>query len=506
MRTVARFQLETADDPQNAYSQVFDEIQSWRDQKFIFEDGIWINRKFGERADFDERIEGQDSWNSYAIVSKQSTGEALIEMEAKALFFENKTFLLSEIRALDATGNFIRPSITISAPGFLQNILSRDIPWRHTRGVDRVFSSAFKVDERNYLQFERLLLADERQLPLIVVSTDFGAQLIPALSETLAERGAGVCHVVTIDDDVSWRMTENLGKDWSCFNGAVRVFWPRTVLSSHPRKHPIWMADRLHARVENSKNPKILAADLILRNVFEASCYIPAPKEFEDSEAQIREATYTQARQELKGNRDYESLAESYAAEVDELKNKLARLQNEKRTAEENLQALLVANSGVLPTNSADIDDREDPPDFQTVKEAVEFFRKSSDDTILFPDDLADQLDSITPTAGPPQKLYQYLATLRTLSKELQKTGALGTTVVQWMKDQNKECSGESETKRAAGLFTFSVSNQDLEFELHLKVSNATSPDRCIRIYFLTQSKSPFIQIGCIASKKYLGL
>ncbi|MEM5583361.1 hypothetical protein WNZ15_12920 [Roseibium sp. AS2] len=506
MRTVARFQLTTADQPEEAYSLVFDEVQRWRDEKYILEDGVWQNRKFGGQADFEEKVGGQDSWSSYAIVSKQSTGQAAIEMVAKALLFENKTYLLCEIRAIDATGNFMRPNITISAPGFLKSILSKDISWRHARGIDRVFSSAFEVDEVSYLQFERLLLADERQLPLIVVSRDFGSQLIPGLSQTMAERGAGVCHVVTIDEDVSWKMTENLGRDWSCFNGAIRVFWPRTVLSSHPKKHPLWMADRLHARIEHSRNPKIYASDLILRSVFEASCYIPSPKEFEDVEAHSLEVGYRQARQEHEDNKDYQSLAESYAREADELRRKLALLQQEKRTAEENLQALMVANSGVLVEHSADLDERDETPEFQTVKEAVEFFRKNSGASIAFPDDLADQLDSIIPTAGPPQKLYLYLLALRSLTEELQEKGSLGNTVVNWMKDKNVDCSGESETKKASGLFQFSVAGQSRDFELHLKVSNATSPDRCIRIYFTNQSTSPFVLIGCIASKKYLNL
>lgn len=506
MRTVARFQLTTADEPEKAYSLVFDEIQGWRDKKYILKDGVWQNRRFGGQADFDEKVDGQDGWNSYAIVSKQSTGEAVIEMIAKVLLFKEKALFLCEIRAIDATGHFMRPNITISAPGFLKNILSDGTSWSHARGIDRVFPSAFEVDEGSYLQFERLLLADERQLPLIVVSRDFGSQLIPRLSQTLAERGAGICHVVTIDEDVSWKMTENLGRDWSCFNGAVRVFWPRTVLSSHPKKHPIWMADRLHARIEHSPNPKIFASDLILRSVFEASCYIPSPKEFEDVEAYSMEAGYRQARQELEDNEDYQRLADSYAKEADELRQKVLVLQQEKRTAEENLQALMVANSGALSEHSADLDERDETPDFQTVKEAVEFFRKNSTASIVFPDELADQLDSITPTAGPPQKLYHYLLALRSLSEELQNTGSLGNTVVQWMKDQNVDCSGESETKKASGLFQFSVGGQSQEFELHLKVSNATSPDRCIRIYFQSQGEAPFVHIGCIASKKYLNL
>lgn len=65
------------------------------------------------------------------------------------------------------------------------------------------------------------------------------APLMDAVS--LADRIAGVAKVYELADKwSSFRLTEVVGKPLSCFDGAVRIYWPGFSLQSDPFQHPLW--------------------------------------------------------------------------------------------------------------------------------------------------------------------------------------------------------------------------------------------------------------------------
>src|SRR5262249_23834546 len=72
----------------------------------------------------------------------------------------------------------------------------------------------------------RLIRDPERTLPLVVVSERERFAIHPALPDDLAKDLAALATVVSIDESASWTMTAAMGREWSCYNGAVRVYWP----------------------------------------------------------------------------------------------------------------------------------------------------------------------------------------------------------------------------------------------------------------------------------------
>jgi hypothetical protein len=57
----------------------------------------------------------------------------------------------------------------------------------------------------------------------------------------LAARLAGVAHVVTIEDRITYSLTARFGQAWSVFGGAIRIFRPGATTQGDPRDHRRWL-------------------------------------------------------------------------------------------------------------------------------------------------------------------------------------------------------------------------------------------------------------------------
>jgi len=78
----------------------------------------------------------------------------------------------------------------------------------------------------------------------------------------------------------------------------------------------------------------------------------------------------------------------------------------------------------------------------------------------------------------------------------------LGLYMVDWLKENGCLASGESETIRnnrtEMGKRTWDDGRAPREFNTHMKPSEATSPDRCVRIYFDWDTATEQIVVGWI--------
>lgn len=125
------------------------------------------------------------------------------------------------------------------------------------------------------------------------------------------------------------------------------------------------------------------------------------------------------------------------------------------------------------------------PP--STVEEAIRFAREKYASDLVFGDDVNRGVSGLAPTAGPPEKVLIYLGHLAAMAS-LRRAKGLGAAPVKWLQDRGADCTGESLTIRN------SVSEQRKRtwhdgtgkrvFETHMKPTDGTHPDRCVRIYF----------------------
>jgi len=108
-------------------------------------------------------------------------------------------------------------------------------------------------DEAEILVAE--LRADNRTLPIVVVSTNEGQPVWPDLAKELAFDLTGLAIVITIDDEAAWTMTSELGKADSCYLGAVRLYWPVRTFPTGEKHIPntVWTASSLLSNDHDGK-------------------------------------------------------------------------------------------------------------------------------------------------------------------------------------------------------------------------------------------------------------
>lgn len=63
----------------------------------------------------------------------------------------------------------------------------------------------------------------------------------------LASDLAGSAHVMVIDWDVTYEFSRIVGDEWSCFGGAVRIYWPGLFdfETDDPYVHPLYTAQTI---------------------------------------------------------------------------------------------------------------------------------------------------------------------------------------------------------------------------------------------------------------------
>lgn len=94
-------------------------------------------------------------------------------------------------------------------------------------------------------QFIQDLLSIKRYLPLILLSRDAWSEEPAVEPELILRRVLGLANVFIIDKRASFELTGELGRALSCFNGAIRVYWPGFTRSADPMNHPLFLSEKL---------------------------------------------------------------------------------------------------------------------------------------------------------------------------------------------------------------------------------------------------------------------
>jgi hypothetical protein len=391
-------------------------------------------------------------------------------------------------------------SFEAHCPRFLRDIIDiAGISW-FVRDTQVSIRPCRFVGRQSGADLSALITSENRSLPLVVVSDFEGLVLHPGVAEGMARDLAGLGIVATVNETASWAVTGVLGAEWSCFNGAIRIYWPFAAVGRDPLRHPVWTSRRLlngltteeaAQRIRNQFRRKILGLSaLTIRRhpIFEE---IERGHRLHAAEARRREATNQAELLELYENQNVE-----LDSECRSLKDKVASLEIDLANARAmRAWSTASADEEILP-------DADVPP--SSVLEAVKRARSQYSHLVVFGNDVTDGARNLADNAGPPDKVLAYLAVLAELAEALRK-GGLGKTIVQWLKDRGLHVSGESESIKNSRAEmrqrTWHDGRERREFELHLKPTDGTSPDRCVRIYFDWDEEQKKVVVGWLGRK-----
>ena len=275
----------------------------------------------------------------------------------------------------------IRPTgrINAGAPGIVRDVLEKfecgltslEIP------TGRVLVD---VDEAPLL-VEGVLESEERALPVVLISQDPQSGHPLCNVRRVQKRLTGLAHVYEISREASFELTGLVGKARSCYNGAVRLYWPGFDREDpYYRRHTLYLPDHIE-KYERENRPLRYQLFRTLSKV--------ASSRFRRGNVwhRLRRRAKQKRHRELENLREkienreegvdevIDELAEEYDELLDE-KNRLeernSQLEKERANYEENLTAI---REGKMSAEALASDEPEAEPDelsFNSVSEAVQ--------------------------------------------------------------------------------------------------------------------------------------
>lgn len=218
-----------------------------------------------------------------------------------------------------------------------------------------------------------LLLDAKRPFPVVLVSHDLATERPLIDVDRLAGGVAGLMRVYELADKwAAFRLTEEFGKPFSCYAGAVRIYWPGLTLADDPFKHPAWMPWRLRQLTHTDE----LAAQLFSTGAEATSFRFFEPADLAELRSELDEEERNARRNE--SSDDADQLLEQLVEAEDVLKalrQQLTLSQTENRTLRQNLDALIGAPNTAPeepPPGPAEEGDADEPASVADAVAAVQ--------------------------------------------------------------------------------------------------------------------------------------
>jgi len=168
-----------------------------------------------------------------------------------------------------------------------------------------------------------------RSLPIVVVSQIEGEQLWPRLAEELAFDLAGLAHVISIDDDATWTLSDEVGKLHSCYRGAVRLYWPPRNSPDGTFNSTVWTASVLLSNDRDGKGLNRLRSTLRRMLMSTAALSITPPVGIREVRDAVARGRIEELEARAAPNSEELAIARLYINENQDLKNTVEQLQSE---------------------------------------------------------------------------------------------------------------------------------------------------------------------------------
>ena len=153
------------------------------------------------------------------------------------------TWMRCRLGVVALTGQVVEPELPAGRPGFVAQLLRE-----HDVQTDgRRLGTPSLVTSGDVGALVELLTDPDRRLPVVVIAP--AAHGRPAVDPArLSDKLGGLAHVVHLAArTTTFLLSDVLGVERSTFNGAVRLYWPGFSRRSAPRRHPVWLGDRVEA-------------------------------------------------------------------------------------------------------------------------------------------------------------------------------------------------------------------------------------------------------------------
>lgn len=339
-----------------------------------------------------------------------------------------------------------------------------------------------------------LLRSAQRRLPVLVLTRHPTAGPLVDAAD-LARQLAGLAHVEVLSTHLAAQaLTDDIGRQYSVWGGAARLYWPGFSLDDNPRQHRLWPATRLLGQ-----------SDFVARtrNWLAAAAAAVVPEHPAVREARANRRHQVNETDELpQWVQDYVAATD---AELDEAKKEITELRGAltiSQQAEQDAQDQLDESRQQFHVVQAAVqaDEQEtDLVDLDTISvaEAFHLARDEARPNVTYLDDTEDSIKDFA-TYESPRRLYEALSTIDDAAAAWQE-GTLGPGFGAYFTERGYEYSQRNPAayaRRTKAQYQRIYDGATVTIEPHLKVDQASSPDQCLRIYWYVDDQEKRLVIG----------
>ena len=347
---------------------------------------------------------------------------------------------------------------------------------------------------------ENVLLNANRNLPVVMVSPDVWSGRYSVEPSTLLQRLMGFAHVAALSDKwAAFKLTDIVDKPLSCYDGAIRLYWPGFTLQDSPFPHKLFFPQSIRLHDEQG----LPLPDHLFRTLSAVASY-----RYTEGSV-IRDAHKAIAELERRRVEELREKIRAGAVEKDGLENQLLgaleridQLTVERDQYKADLAAQQTAWAEVQQAMAAGGPEASEPrsesrPRFNTVLDAVEEAKKNFTGPLLF-------LDSALESAKDspykdPDRAYEIFEALALVAEHWRKhKGALGQSwndaISQLGFDLRDQISMTSKGKYG-DQYKFMYKGQRCLFEKHITIG-AKQADKCLSVHWYRDDDDLVLAIG----------
>jgi hypothetical protein len=407
---------------------------------------------------------------------------------------------------LESTQFYIAPvEFTLQRPRIIATLLRQYVC---THGDERLSTEPHSLSAQGVPEFVQThLLSRSRRLPIVVVSrTAFSEKWLIDPTE-LADRLAGSAQVHVLDDRwAGYALSDEVGKIYSCYNGAVRLYWPDFDPGASSYS-PVYTPDQV--REFGSRLVAIIFRQLAAISAFR---FVQGPVAVD-----ALDFLGEQKRQELESLKkaaqergDYEQFLQMWENENAVIKEQLRQLQEENadlrtglQLTQENFREMWRAQEveGIGTAEPVPGEDAEP----ESIEEAVRTARSIFSETLVF-------LESAITSAKEspfkrPKRVSQALLAMHEVCQVWRKSRrerlAIGPLEQHFADKGFIYKPRESMTSRGkwATEYEATYRGRKVSIEQHLALGKG-GPDACLRIHFYTDAEEEKYVIAHVGRHK----
>lgn len=352
------------------------------------------------------------------------------------------------------------------------------------------------------------LLSKSRRLPIVLVSRTavFDKWLVDPAE--LADRLAGIAEVNVLDDKwAGYALSDEVGKMYSCYNGAVRLYWPDFDPGESPYS-PVYVPERV-----STLGGKLV--ELIFRQLAAISAFrfVPGPVAVDalDYPHEQKRTEFELLKRSAQDRGDFAELFEMSAKENTELQKSVGQLKEDNldlkarlQLSQENMRAIWEAeeDTQAIATSGAV---REEEPEQESVEQAVIAAQSKLSETLVF------QESALTSARHSnfkqPKKAFQALLAMHEVCqawRQSRKDKVAGGTFEQRFADKGFTYKArESMTSKGkwGEEYETTYKGRRVSIEQHLALGKG-GPDTCLRVHFYIDEEDEKFVVAHVGKHK----